>query len=112
RGDAAYVAGNGAESFISFLDRAREAIRRLLNRNPGGCLVIFTHGYFMQAFRLLLLFPNATDSELMANFRRFHLGNLIQNVDLLEFEIRNGKIQLIGQPHLASFTLQGETSHA
>jgi 2,3-bisphosphoglycerate-dependent phosphoglycerate mutase len=112
REDSAYVAGPGAESFISFLDRAREAIRRLVNRNPGGCIVIFTHGYFMQAFRLVLLFPNAPDSELMANFRRFHLVNLIQNVDLLEFELRDGKIELVGQPHLANFILQGESSHA
>jgi probable phosphoglycerate mutase len=112
RGDSAYVAGPGAESFISFLDRAREAIRRLVSRNPGGCVVIFTHGYFMQAFRLVLLFPNATDSELMANFRRFHYVNLIQNVDLLEFELRDGKVQLVGQPYLTSFTLQGENSHA
>ncbi|MEO6805353.1 MAG: histidine phosphatase family protein [Edaphobacter sp.] len=112
RGDAAYVAGNGAESFISFLDRAREAIRRLVNLNPGGCITIFTHGYFMQAFRLVLLFPNATDSELMANFRRFHFINLIQNADLLEFEIHDGKVQLVGQPNVTGFTLQGETSHA
>jgi hypothetical protein len=66
----------------------------------------------MQAFRLVLLFPNATDSELMANFQRFHFVNLIQNIDSLEFELRDNKIHLIGQPHLADFTLQGETSHA
>jgi 2,3-bisphosphoglycerate-dependent phosphoglycerate mutase len=112
RGDAAYVDGPGAESFSLFLDRAREAIRRLVDRYPGGCIVIFSHGYFMQAFRLLLLFPNATDAELMKNFLRFHLVNLIHNVDSLEFEVRGSKIQLIGQQHLASFTLQGETSHA
>ena len=36
----------------------------------------------------------------MSNFRRFHLVNFIQNTDSLEFEVRDGKIQLIGQPHL------------
>ena len=66
----------------------------------------------MQAFRLVLLFPNATDAELMANFRRFHFVNLIQNTDSLEFQIHDGKIQVIGQPRLTGFTLQGETSHA
>jgi hypothetical protein len=66
----------------------------------------------MQAFRLVLLFPNATDAELMSNFLRFHLVNLIENTDSLEFEIRNGKIQLIRQPRLTGLTLQGETSHA
>ncbi|MGD0443739.1 MAG: histidine phosphatase family protein [Edaphobacter sp.] len=115
--DAAYVDGPGAESFTSFLDRAREAMRRLVdgelvNGDQGGCIVIFSHGYFMQAIRMVLLFPNATDAELMANFMRFHLVNLIHNVDSLEFEVHGGKLQLIGQPLSASFTLQGETSHA
>ncbi len=109
--DHAYVEGPGAESFTGFLDRAREAVRRLEDRDPGGCIVLITHGFFMQAFRLVVLFPDATDAELMANFRRFHFVNLVQNVDSLEFEVRNGKILLIGQPLPASFILQGETSH-
>jgi hypothetical protein len=65
----------------------------------------------MQAFRLVLLFPNATDDELMTNFYSFHIVNLIQNVDSLEFEIRDGKIHLIGQPNLSGVTLQGENFH-
>ncbi len=112
RDDPSHIDGPGAESFTLFLDRAREAIHQLETRNPGGCIVIFTHGYFMQAFRLVLLFPDATDAELMSNFRRFHFVNLIQNTDSLEFEIRNGKIRAIGQPRPTGFTLQGETSHA
>jgi broad specificity phosphatase PhoE len=111
RDDPEFIDGAGAESFIFFLDRAREAIHQLEARDPGGCIVIFTHGYFMQAFRMVLLFPNSTDAELMANFRRFHLVNLIQNTDSLEFEVRDGKIQMTGQPHLTGFILQGETSH-
>jgi broad specificity phosphatase PhoE len=117
REDPAYVGGSGAESFTQFLDRAREAIRRLVTRDPGGCIVVFTHGFFMQAFRLVLLwlvllFPNATDAELMANFQRFHFLNLIQNIDSLEFEVRGGKIQWIGPAHQTDFTLQGAKSHA
>ena len=111
REDPAYTDGPEAESFTLFLDRAREAIRRLASNNTGGCIVVFTHGYFMQAFRLVLLFPNATDAELMANFQRFHFLNLIQNIGSLEFEVRNGKIQLIGQLHQTDFTLQGAKSH-
>ena len=117
REDPAFVDGPEAESFTSFLDRARETIRRLAtrglaNRGPGGCIVVFTHGFFMQAIRLLLLFPNATDAELMANFRRFHYLNLIQNIDSLEFEVCDGKIQLVGPSHQTDFTLQGAKSHA
>ena len=66
----------------------------------------------MQAIRLLLLFPNATDAELMANFRRFHYLNLIQNIDSLEFEVHDGKIQLVGPSHQTDFTFQGAKSHA
>jgi len=112
REDPAYMDGPEAESFSLFLDRAREAIRRLASSNPGGCVVVFTHGFFMQAIRLVLLFPDATDAELMANFRRFHLLNLIQNIGSLEFEVRDGKIQLIKPLHQRDFTLQGATSHA
>ena len=112
RQDHTFLDGPGAESFTQFLDRAREAIRRLVSMNPGGCIVVFTHGFFMQAFRLALLFPNATDAELMANFLRFHNVNFIQNIQRLEFEVRDGKISIIGQPTLTGFTLQGEISHA
>jgi 2,3-bisphosphoglycerate-dependent phosphoglycerate mutase len=111
RGDPAYIDGTDAESFALFLGRARETIRRLAARDPGGCIVVFTHGFFMQAIRLVLLFPNATDAELMANFQRFHFLNLIQNIGSLELEVRDGKIQLIGLAHQTDFTLQGAKSH-
>jgi broad specificity phosphatase PhoE len=112
REDPAYIDGAEAESFTLFLGRARETIRRLAARDPGGCIVVFTHGFFMQAIRLVLLFPNATDAELMANFQRFHFLNLIQNIGSLEFEVRDRKLQLIGSPHQTDFTHQGARSHA
>jgi probable phosphoglycerate mutase len=111
REDPAFADGPEAESFTSFLDRARETIRRLATRDLGGCIILFTHGFFMQAIRLVLLFPNANDSELMANFQRFHFLNLIQNIGSLELEVRDGKIQLIGPSHRTDFTLQGAKSH-
>jgi len=109
RADPAYLDGPGAESFTLFLDRARDAISRLIAMPPGGCIVAFTHGFLMQAFRLLLLFPHATDAQLMANFRRFHFANFIENTDSLEFEVHNRRVHLIGQSHLTTFTLQGDT---
>jgi broad specificity phosphatase PhoE len=112
REDPAYINGPEAESFTMFLDRAREAIHRLATRDPGGCIVVFTHGFFMQAFRLALLFPKATDAELMANFQRFHFLNLIQNIGSLEFEVHDGKIHLIGPAHQTDFTLQGAKANA
>jgi broad specificity phosphatase PhoE len=116
REDPVYTDGPEAESFTLFLDRARETIhrladRRLATRDADGCIVVFTHGFFMQAIRMVLLFPNATDAELMANFQRFHLLNLIQNIGSLELELRDGKIRLIGPAHQTDFTLQGAKSH-
>lgn len=112
RCDPAYTTGPGAECFTTFLDRARVAIQKLSQRNTAGCVVLFTHGYFMQAFRVALLFPNATDAQLMYNFRRFHFLHLVNNTDSLEFEISEGRIRLIDQPQVSAFTLQGEALHA
>jgi 2,3-bisphosphoglycerate-dependent phosphoglycerate mutase len=111
RPNPAHVAGPGAESFTQFLDRTREAIRRLADIASDGCVVVFTHGFVMQAIRLLLLFPQATDAELMSNFRRFHSVHLIENTESIELEAFNGQLRMVGQPHLTAFNLQGETSH-
>jgi len=112
REDPAYLDGPGAESFADFLDRGRAAIQRLAHTAPGGCVVVFTHGFMMQAFRLLLLFPHATNAELMSNFRRFHFVHFIENTESVELEAVNGQLRMVGQPHLNAFALQGETSHA
>jgi 2,3-bisphosphoglycerate-dependent phosphoglycerate mutase len=112
RGDPAYLAGPGAESFTLFLDRARDAIERLSRITTGGCIVVFTHGLMMQAFRMLLLFPHATDAELMSAFRRFHFSNFIKNTEPIELETADGHLRLVDQEHLTTFTLQGEASHA
>ena len=112
RPDPTYLDGPGAETFTQFLDRARSAILRFAQMAHGGCVVVFTHGFMMQAIRLLLLFPDATDAELMANFRRFYESHFITNTEALEFEVRGSKIELVGQLYLNAFTLLGETSHA
>jgi broad specificity phosphatase PhoE len=112
RDDPAYSDGHGAESFSDFLNRGREAIKRLARLKSEGCIVVFTHGFFMQAIRVLLLFPHATDQQLMSNFRRFHFVNFIQNLEAIELEALNGQLRMVGQQHLTAFTLQGEPPHA
>ncbi|MBB5345405.1 histidine phosphatase family protein [Tunturibacter empetritectus] len=111
RDDPSYSDGPGAESFSGFLSRARDALKRLAQLKSEGCIAVFTHGLFMQAIRLLLLFPHATDRQLMSNFRRFHFGNFIENLEVVELEVANGQLRMVGQQHLTAFTLQGETSH-
>jgi len=112
RDDPSYSDGPGAESFSDFIARARDATRRLAQLKSGGCIAVFTHGFFMQAIRILLLFPTANDQQLMSNFRRFHFVNFIQNLDAIELEVANGQLRMVGQQHLTTFKLQGETSHA
>ncbi len=111
RNDPAHRNGPSVESFSSFLDRVRDVSKRLTQLPPGEHVVIFTHGFWMQAFRLLLLFPDATDAELMPNFRRFHFAHFIDNTETIEFEVRHRQIHMLGQPHLNDFSLEGEPSH-
>lgn len=108
RSDPAYIDGPSVESFTAFLDRVRNAAKRLAQTPPDEHVVVFTHGFWMQAFRLILLFPDATDAELMLHFRRFHFAHFINNTEALEFEVRQGKIYMLGQEHLSGFLLEGE----
>jgi 2,3-bisphosphoglycerate-dependent phosphoglycerate mutase len=110
--DPAYTDGPGAESFSVFLSRVRDVIKRLIQLKSDGCIVVFTHGFFMQAVRILLLFPTATDQQLISNFRRFHFVHFIENLEAVELEGVNGQLRMVGQQHLTTFTLQGESSHA
>ena len=110
--DPSHSDGPGAESFSVFLRRVRDVIKRLTQLKSDGCIVVFTHGFFMQAVRILLLFPTATDQQLISNFRRFHFVNFIENLEAVELEVVNGQLRMVGQQHLTTFTLQGESSHA
>jgi 2,3-bisphosphoglycerate-dependent phosphoglycerate mutase len=112
KNDPAHLDGPGAESFSVFLARVRDVIKRLPQLKSDGCIVVFTHGFFMQAVRILLLFPKATDQQLISNFRRFHFVNFIENLEAVELEVVNGQLRMVGQQHLTTFTLQGESSHA
>jgi 2,3-bisphosphoglycerate-dependent phosphoglycerate mutase len=110
--DPAHCDGPGAESFSIFLKRVRDVLKRFTQLKSDGCIVVFTHGFFMQAVRILLLFPTATDQRLISNFRRFHFVNFIQNLEAVELEVVNGQLRMVGQQHLTTFTLQGESPHA
>ena len=79
RQDPAYIDGPGAESFTQFLDRAREAIRRLVSHETRAAASSSSLTDFScRPSGWSLLFPNATDAELMANFQRFHFVNFIR----------------------------------
>jgi broad specificity phosphatase PhoE len=77
--DPEYQDGPGAESFAKLLRRVENALNRLANGSDCGNVLVFTHGQFMQAVRLTLCFPEATDCDKMRRFvaldREYPIGN-------------------------------------
>jgi len=74
-----YRAGTGSESFSDLLRRARNTLERLERLPERNRVFVFTHGQFMQALRLLLIFPRDTDKAQMARFRDFDREQPIEN---------------------------------
>lgn len=111
RDDPDYRDGDGAESFTDFLNRVREMLRRLAAVPCGARVVLFTHGYVMQAVRLLILFPGLTDREMMSRSRILNDAVPIQNTEILELSIADGKVTALAQEHITPLTLEGAISH-
>ena len=77
--DPTHRDGAGAESFDMLLSRVHGTFQRL-NALPQGTLVYaFSHGQFMQATRLRLIFPAWTSKELMQHFWAYDKENPIPN---------------------------------
>ena len=84
RGDPAYCDGPGAESFAHMLGRVDVTLARLASLPPESLVYAFSHGQFMQALRVLLLFPTWTVQQKMAHFWSFNTQNPILNADKME----------------------------
>lgn len=84
--DPVYRDGPGAESFSDLLRRAEYALGRLARLPPSSRVLVFTHGQFMQAVRLILLFPADTDAAKMSRFRDFDLENPLCNCAMFSIE--------------------------
>ena len=111
RNDPEYRDGDYAESFSDFLNRVRDMLRRLSELPPESRVVVFTHGYVMQAVRLLLLFPELTDQAMMSKSRNLNEAVPIQNTEILELQIADHKIAVLRQDHITPLTLEGVISH-
>jgi 2,3-bisphosphoglycerate-dependent phosphoglycerate mutase len=109
--DPAYCEGGGAESFTNFLNRVREMLSRLSQLSPGERVVVFGHGYVMQAVRLLVLFPGLSDSEMMWKSRVLNDAEPIPNTGIIELQIAAGVVEALGQEHITPLTLEGVLSH-
>ena len=78
-----YCDGPGAESFSTLLVRVATTLARLEQLNPDSLALAFSHGQFMQALRISLLFPHWDNKQKMEHFWLFDQENPIQNVGLI-----------------------------
>lgn len=111
RNDPGYRDGGGAESFTDFLNRVRDMLRWLAAVPCSARVVLFTHGYVMQAVRLLILFPGLTDWQMMSRIRMLNDAEPIQNTAIIELKIADGKVNALAQEHITPLTLEGAISH-
>jgi broad specificity phosphatase PhoE len=79
-----YCDGPGAESFSTLLVRVATTLARLEQLNPGALAFAFSHGQFMQAVRISLLFPHWDNKQKMEHFWLFDQENPVQNVGLVD----------------------------
>lgn len=77
--DPTYRDGPGAETFSDLLRRVETALERLKALPQGDHALVFSHGQFMQAVRLTVLFPKDTEQEKLARFRDFDRAHPLCN---------------------------------
>ena len=78
-----YRDGDGAESFSDMIERARKLITKDKER-PESIIMIFTHGQFMEAIRILLAYPKNDCISLMKHFNENQRGKTIKNCEILK----------------------------
>ncbi len=79
RAEPAFSDGEGAESFLNFITRAKAFLERLAGHS-ATTVVVFSHGQFLNAVAWLLEHrPQALDSRAMTDWRRYEIENHIPN---------------------------------
>jgi broad specificity phosphatase PhoE len=82
--DPAYQDGPGAESFNTLLARVERTLQMLQALPQDALVYAFSHGEFMQAVRVSLLYPAWSSKQKMAHFWPFHAKFPILNCARLE----------------------------
>ena len=88
--DPSYCDGPGAESFHHLLSRAQTALDRLAALPETTLAYLFSHGQFIHAVRVLLLYPGATAEEQMQRFWQPDGKPAVQNGERVAIEWSNG----------------------
>lgn len=95
RADPDFVDGPGAESFANVLRRAEAALARVTALPDNATPVLFSHSQFIQAMRLTLMFPGATDAQKMASFWPFDQRSPVLNGQKVELVSAHGELKLV-----------------
>jgi broad specificity phosphatase PhoE len=83
-----YNDGDGAESFIDFMDRTREAIE-MIKKRKENFIVLFSHQYTIVAVRYILeKNPKKITSEVMRDFKKYFKANPVPNAEKVEILIK------------------------
>ena len=86
--DPAYCDREGAESFSTLLRRAEAALVRLTQLPENALVYVFSHGQFIQAVRMTVLYPEAEDRERMRLFWREDGASAVANGERVVLEHR------------------------
>jgi probable phosphoglycerate mutase len=88
--DPTYCDGPGAESFDTLLSRVERTLKRLESLPPESLVYAFSHGQFMQAVRVSLIYPEWTSRQKMEWFWPFNAEHPILNTHRLNAVFENG----------------------
>ena len=81
-------------------------LRRLAALPAHERVAIFTHGYFMQAVRLVLLFPGGSDRDRMGASRMLNDRQPIANTEIIQLHSAGGTVTAIAQEHITPMTFE------
>jgi probable phosphoglycerate mutase len=90
KGDPSYCDGPGAENFERLLVRVHRTLARLASLSSDALVYAFSHGQFMQAMRVMLLYPHWSSSQKMEHFWSFNTQHPLQNADKIELQYAHG----------------------
>jgi len=77
--DPSYIDGEGAESFLEFVGRARSFLDRLTTL-PAQDILVFSHGQFLNAVAWLIERKSLqVDAQAMIEWRRYEIDNHVRN---------------------------------
>jgi 2,3-bisphosphoglycerate-dependent phosphoglycerate mutase len=95
KGDPAYVDGEGAESFLNLLGRARTFLADLAETREE-LIIAVAHGQFMLAARLMAEAPDMDPRTAMAVFHDREMRRPFANCERMELVMKDGRASVVG----------------